>query len=53
MDNKEHEDLHLKNDIRNFLKLIIQNATKYPFQISKSAIDLKVRMDEQDKIKGE
>lgn len=50
MNSEEHNDIHLNKDIYHFLKLLIQNATKYPHEVSKSAIELKLRMDEQHKI---
>lgn len=45
MKNYEHEKIHLIKDIRCYLKIIIQNGSKYPFEISRSAMDLKERID--------
>lgn len=49
----EHKDIHLYKDLYNFLKVIIRNATKYPFEVSRLAIELKLRMDKHYNIKGD
>lgn len=45
MKKEEHDKIHLIKDIRCYLKIIIQNGAKYPFEIKSSAIDLKERID--------
>lgn len=52
MKKTEHEGIHLKTDLYNYVKLIAQNSTKYPFQIGRGAVDLQKRMEKQYNIKG-
>lgn len=53
MNDKEHEEIHLINDLYQHLSWMDKNQLHFPHELSKQVIELKERMEKLYNIKGE